>query len=267
MARSASSIVLTIIAALVALLGMATAVFGPTLYREGRALVGPIASLATAQGAFGELNQEFPFEPPGDGIVREDRLLVFLELWEELHGHYVRWQELADATEGSRDRSWEEAKEVLGATEDVHRQQLQALRSHRMSPTELLWLEDLVFYQWWQRVERELEESQRPTIARELRRTGTADLEFVESLEVRHGPSPALASVKRRLEDRLASLSEPERPEVADVPRENQNLFWQQRERIAAIGLPVRYPLHDIVRDQAPVILPDRVIVTEAPEE
>ena len=75
MART-SNTVWNVVLIVLGLLGLATAVFGPSLYREGSAFVAPLAELAGAEKAMNTLDEEFPFEPPADGFIREDRLAV-----------------------------------------------------------------------------------------------------------------------------------------------------------------------------------------------
>jgi hypothetical protein len=242
-----STVVWTIVLAVVALLGALVALLGPRLYREGRSFAAPIAELAGAEQAVAAVNRELPFEPPRDGLVQEGRLLVFLDVWEELRPRYQRWHELVEEGRHGQAKSWQDAKAALAATRDVQHAQIEILRSHRLSPAELVWLDDMVLSKWWRRIEPLLSGPDRPAVVEKLQKTGEDDLLFVAELERQHGRSPATRAMKQRLEERLASLEPSTMPRLPDLPVANQQLFWRHRQRIAAIGAPSSYPLHGLL--------------------
>jgi hypothetical protein len=248
MKRSTSTVLLTIAIAVLAIVGALAALVGPRLYREGRSLVAPIAELAHAEQAVAALDRELPFTPPADGLVDADRLRVYLDVWDALRVQYQRWQNLVEHDHHGRAQSWQEAKAALAATRDVQRSQLEILRGHGMSPAELLWLDDAVLRGWWRKVEPLLTGKDRPAVAEQLRRTSEDDLRFVAELERLHGRSPATTAIRQRLEQRLAASAPEAMPELPDVPASNQRLFWRHRQRIAAIGSPSDYPLHELLR-------------------
>ena len=64
MQRSTANVVWTVVIVVLVLFGLAAAVFGPRLYREGKAFVGPIAELAASEKVLRTLDEECPFEPP-----------------------------------------------------------------------------------------------------------------------------------------------------------------------------------------------------------
>jgi hypothetical protein len=254
MPRSTSNVIWTVVLVVLVLLGLAAAVLGPRLYREGRAFVAPIAELAASESAMAALDEEFPFEPPEDGLVRESRLLVFFDIEDELRAQYEPWQALVNELEGRRAQSWQEAKEALAATRDVHRAQREILRSHGMSRAELVWLEDTAL-PWWRQIEPQLSHVDRPTVAEGLREAAREDLRFVAELEHRHGSSPALRAMEHRLRDRLASLESSVMPETTGLSAENQELLWRHRERVAAIGDLSAHPLHGILREGEGIVV------------
>jgi hypothetical protein len=254
MPRSTSNVLWTVVLAVVVLLGLAAAVLGPRLYREGRAFVGPIAELAASERAMAALDEEFPFTPPDDGLVPEDRLIVFLEVWDELGARYAEWQALVSQLEGRRTQSWQEAKEALAATRDVHRTQREVLRAHRMSPTELVWIENTVLT-WWRQVEPRLRDADRPAVVRELREAREGDLRLLADLERRHGPSRALEAMEQHLQASLSSLEPAAMPETTGVTLEDQRLFWRHRARIAPIEDATMNPLHEMIREPGGVRL------------
>ncbi len=258
MKRSVSTVLLSITVAVVALVGVLAALVGPRLYREGRSFVGPISELAHTEQAVAALNRELPFTPPGDGIVKEERLKVYLDVWDALRVHYRRWQDSVGRNHHGRAQSWEEAKAAIGATRDVQRAQLEILRAHGLSPAELLWLDDVVLRGWWRQVEPLLSGRDRPAVAEQLRRTGEDDLAFVGELERQHGGSPALSAIRQRLQQRLAANTPSAMPELPELPMANQRLFWHHHERIAAIGAPSDYPLHELLRGHGPVVVNPR---------
>ena len=54
--------------------------FLPSLIRKGATVIGPFMDLQETKSALLELDSEFPFEPPADGLVTEARLKDFLDV-------------------------------------------------------------------------------------------------------------------------------------------------------------------------------------------
>jgi hypothetical protein len=247
MARSESSVVWTIVAIVGTVLLAAAVLFGPRLWREGRALVGPIAELSRAEGEAKKLNEEFPFQAPEDGRLEPDRVDVFLQIRRELVPHYERWIEVERRVEGgSNPESWEGAKEILAVTRDVVQLQAETLRARAMSPVEFRWLERRVFEQWFEVVQGQ---SGHQVEAGGLVETTEDDLEFVRGLEASHGRSRALAEVRQRLEGRLAELTDPACPEVEGYSEADAGLLWERRAVIAELTLERYSTIHSALRE------------------
>jgi hypothetical protein len=236
MARGCWTAVLIVV---VVIVGLAV-VFGPTIYREGRAVAGPVVELARSEGALEDLDAEFPFDPPsGDAEVTEGRLLEFLAVRRELRPLYAEWQNTVKVVEREHGDSWRGAKVVLAETRDTMTGQIAALRDAQMSPSEFLWLEDIV-YQRWRNPQDDAEHRARREVVRELTEE---DLNMVSGLERRHGSSPALRELRSRLDDRLAATEDGGPVSVPGISPETQELFWHHREQIDELDL-AGYELH-----------------------
>ncbi len=220
--------------ALVVLAALATigVVWGPKLYREGRAVGGPILDLARAEKRLDALDESFPFTPPADGAVAPDRLEAFLDVRADLKPRYQAWQALVREIEKRGDESWETAREVIIATRNVIVAQIENLERARMSKSEFRWLETTVYDDW---LDAGLSE---PADARLLTATED-DLGFLGELEQRFGPTRALAEVRARLESRRDELRG---PEVEAGP--NDALFAAHNDRIANLRLDDFQEIH-----------------------
>lgn len=236
MARGCWTAVLVVFAIVIALL----AIVGPTLYREGRAVVGPVADLARSEKVYESLDAEFPFTPPdGEAAITEERLLQFLAVRRELKPLYDSWQDSVDVVEREHGDSWVGAKLVLTATRDAMSGQTTALREARMSPTEFLWLEKLVYQH-----DRSPQRGGGARVRQEaIRRLTEEDLEFVAGLEEAHGTSPALEEIRSRLEQRLSTFETPDRAAMPDITSATQELLWRYRDEIDELDL-AGYELH-----------------------
>ncbi len=60
-----STVVWSLIGLVVVILGILGAVYGPEMYREGKAIVGPIVDIAQSEDRLAALNTEMPFAVSG----------------------------------------------------------------------------------------------------------------------------------------------------------------------------------------------------------
>jgi hypothetical protein len=252
MARGCWTAVLVVV---VIVIGLA-AVVGPTVYREGRAIAGPIAQMARSEGELEDLDSEFPFTPPeGDAVVTEQRLLEFLAVRRELKPLYLSWQDTVETVERQHGESFAGAKPVLAATRDVMTGQIVALRNARMSPSEFQWLEDVV-YDRWQSAQGDADPVARRAVIRQLTED---DLEFVSALERRHGSGAALTQLRDRLEERLATTTAATPVSAAGIAPATQDVLWRHRDVIDQLDL-ARHELHSVLsrRERTAITIGDR---------
>lgn len=240
-----STVVWSLIALVVAILAVLGAVYGPTMIRQGRALVGPIVDIAQSEERLAELNTEMPFEEPSDGAVPADRLAVFIEIRRNLLPQYKQWQDIERELERNGEEDWESAVEVLTAIQSVMGVQIETLRNHGMSPAEFVWIEDLVYRTWADGAEDAVSTS---AANEALRETTEADKETLAELERRYGRSKSMTEFAAHLDRRLNSLEHPEPPVVDGVSPETSALLWAHREELRSLDLAAYSELHGILR-------------------
>jgi hypothetical protein len=239
-----STVLWSLIGVVVATLGVLGLIYGPGLYREGKAVVGPIVELTKIEDDLAHLNDEFPFSVPPDGEVGEERLSTFLGIRRELQPKYKSWDEMIHRVDESDVEDWNTAKEVLGETQDVMVTQVTVLREHRMSPAEFVWIEELVYGTWAEAV---AGASETTAVADEVRRLTTDDLVALDDLERRYGRSKAIREYRSRLEARMAEVDEPIVPVVGGVSEMDAKLFWERRDEIAELNFAGYADLHEAI--------------------
>ena len=249
MART-STVIVSLLLAVLVVLGVLGLIYGPDLYREGKALVGPIVELSQVEDQLAALDAEMPFTPPDDLVVPEDRFRVFLDIRRELLPRYTAWQELESRVESSGDEDWKTAKEVLAQVREVAAAQRAALAEHRMPPAEFIWIEDRVYGDWARAVAFSPESR---AVTEALAEAAREDLAVLDELDRRHGPSPASRELRRRFQLRAEVAQNPSAPVVEGVPEANASLFWAHREVIDELDLERYSDLHDLLRDSGNV--------------
>lgn len=240
-----STIVWSLIGLVILILGMLGAIYGPEMYREGRAIVGPIVDIAKSEDRLVAINTEMGFEEPEDGIVPEDRFSVFLDIRRELLPHYLEWQDIERQLEQHEAENWGSAKEVLAAIQTVMTIQIETLQVHEMSPAEFVWIEDLAYLTWAEAAEETIAESAGMEV---LRETTRADSVTLAELESRFGSSRTSREFAAVLDRRLQSLENPGPPTVEGVAEATSSMFWDQREELVDLDLARYSELHDILR-------------------
>ncbi len=247
MSRKTANVVGCVVIGLFLVVAIPAVTFGPRLAREASAVIKPVSALVGSEETLGRMDDGVAFVPPEDGSISEDRLLVFLQIREELKRSYEPWQAFVNTMKGQQTSSWPEAKKALRLTAEVFETQVRTLREHGMSRAELVWLEDRVYRDWLGAIDAQPGDSGRPLVSHRLRERTREDLRFLAELEQRYGASPALAEMDRRLRARMAALDE-NRPEVAGMPAATQELLWRSRDRIRALDLS-RCELHSRLRN------------------
>jgi hypothetical protein len=249
MART-STVVVSVILTVLLVLGLLALVYGPGLYREGKALVEPIVELSKAKDQLIALNSEMPFEPPDDGVVAEDRFQIFLDIRRELLPRYKAWQELEQRLDASGEEDWQTAKEVLAQVREIASAQRGALTGHGMSPDEFNWIEDRVYGVWAKGI---VAAEGDQAVADALHDAAREDLATLDDVDRRYGPSRASHELRRRLETRLAATSADKAPSVEGISEDDARLFWAHREDINELDLERYSDLHDLLRESGNV--------------
>ncbi len=238
MSDTASSVWKVLGTAAAVTLVAAAALVGPRMYRAGRSVVAPVVEMSRLEDRLAALDAEFP-PPPGGPALDADRLRDFLAVRRDLVPAYRAWDEVVREVE-ARGESWAGARDVLAATRDVMRTQIEALRARSMSPEEFRTLERLVYDRWLDAVEG----SPRNTGVAEVTRS---DLEFVRELTGRDGSSPALTAVEHRLAERLDTLASGGPPPVDGIAPEVGALLWAHHDEIADLRLG-SHTMHSTLR-------------------
>lgn len=247
--------VLWVILGIIALcFGVLALIYGPRIYREGKAVLGPISDLTASEEAIEQLNAEYPFQVPEDGLIDEERFVAFLDARQELRDHYTGWEQEVNRIENEQPESWQGAKQALAVTRDLFEAQVNVLRKRSMSATEFVWLEDMAYRTWLEEVRRILGSEVHPEAVARVEEMTRSDLGFVEELTARHGTSQALDAIEDRLNERLEELAKRERPAVEGVSAANQELFWKYHRRIENNALDtVGGGIHNRFREPAEV--------------
>lgn len=220
------------------------ALVGPRVYRAGRSVVAPVVEMNRLEDQLAALDAEFP-PPPGGPALDADRLRDFLAVRHDLLPVYKAWDEVVQEVE-ARGESWAGARDVLAATRDVMRTQIEALRARSMSPGEFHALERLVYDRWLDRLGGPGVPGGTPhdAVVAEVTRS---DLEFVREVARRDGSSPGLTAVERRLAERLDALATGGPLTVDGVPPEVGALLWAHHDEIAALRLGT-HAMHSTLR-------------------
>jgi hypothetical protein len=243
MARSGSNVVLTVVVVVIVGLGIVAGVVGPRIYREGKAMVQPIAEMAKAEERLAALNEEFPYDGSGDGLVSEERLTAFLDVRRSLKPKYEAWDAMVREVE-SKEESWDTAKVVIAQTSQVMTAQIDLLQAASMSQNEFRHLEVEIYERWLGAVT----EAEGLALDPAIRTFTEDDLAFVAGLRAQHGESPPLEAMDRRLRERLDAVNLEGPPAVDGVPAANAALYWERLDEIRGLDLADN-DLHSALRD------------------
>ena len=243
MARSGSNMVLTVVGVLIVGLGIVAGVIGPRIYREGKAMVQPIAEMAKAEERLAALNDEFPYDQSAEALVTEERLTAFLDVRRSLKPKYEAWDAMVREME-SKEESWNTAKVVIAQTSEVITAQIDLLRAASMSQIEFREMEIEIYERWLSAVTA----AEGLALDPAMRTFTEDDLAFVAKLRAQHGESAPLEAMERRLRQRLDAVTLVGPPAVDGVPEANAALYWDHLDVIRDLDLSDS-DLHSALRD------------------
>jgi hypothetical protein len=226
-----------VIVAVLAIAAVAVALLAPGFVQSSRETIRSVSGLFRADRELEGVAQELPFTPPQDDLASPEQLARFLAVRRAFQQPYEAWSEVVRRAEAAEKAGWSETREVLTATSDTMRFQIETLRAHRMSPAEFLWLEGLIYRTWLPGTRARVRDQAAADLAR-------SDLEFLADVERRHGRSAALREVRGRFEERLHQADGPSAPAPEDP---NHRLFWEHRDEIEVLDLG-DHPIHARLR-------------------
>jgi hypothetical protein len=135
------------IAVVVAGLAVGAAVFGGLWWAKGKA-----DQFTGNEARIDELKKkanEVPFEEPEDGVVREDRLVKFLDIRKRLYSVYQKHQDALEAMNKKKQAEWSDVTTGLGVLNEIRMAQAQALADVGMSEDEYRFMIGQVYKTLW----------------------------------------------------------------------------------------------------------------------
>jgi hypothetical protein len=135
------------IAFVVAGLGVAAAVFGGLWWAKGKA-----EQFTASESRIDDLKKKanaVPFTRPADGVIREDRLLKFLDIRKRVFAVYEQHKDELEAMGKKKQGDFSDVARGLGIVNDVRTAQAQALADVGMSEDEYRFLVEQVYKTLW----------------------------------------------------------------------------------------------------------------------
>jgi hypothetical protein len=135
------------IAFVVAGVGVAAAVFGGLWWAKGKA-----EQFTANESRIDDLKKKanaVPFTRPADGVIREDRLLKFLDIRKRVFTVYDQHKDELEAMGKKKQGDFSDVARGLGIVNEVRMAQAQALADVGMSDAEYLFMVEQVYKTLW----------------------------------------------------------------------------------------------------------------------
>jgi hypothetical protein len=135
------------IAFVVAGLGVAAAVFGGLWWAKGKA-----EQFTASESRIDDLKKKanaVPFTRPADGVIREDRLLKFLDIRKRVFAVYEQHKDELEAMGKKKQGDFSDLTKGLGMVNEVRTAQAQALADVGMSEDEYRFMVEQVYKTLW----------------------------------------------------------------------------------------------------------------------
>ena len=135
------------VAFLVAGVGLAAAVFGGLWWAKGKA-----EQFTANESRIDDLKKRanaVPFTRPADGVIREDRLVKFLDIRKRVFAVYEKNKDVLEAMGKKKQGDFSDVTRGLGIVNDVRMAQAQALADVGMSENEYRFMVEQVYKTLW----------------------------------------------------------------------------------------------------------------------
>src|SRR5712691_1806453 len=139
---------LVAVAVVLALAGVAAAVFGPGALRRARQVYAPISRMKGEQREFDDWVRQQGWRAPATPALTAEKLDAFLALRRELRDLDQKGQGLRSRAPQDRRPRLDEVASMMEDAGGLMTQRLQAFRRHQMTPGEYDSLERLVYENW-----------------------------------------------------------------------------------------------------------------------
>ncbi len=106
-----------------------------------KSATGDIAQVSKSAAVIKNLDAKYPFTPPSDGRVNEQRLQAYISVCNEAKPAVDEYTSWMTAHEGQKEGHFSDVKQAMELTGKAYKSLADALTSHKMSPREFTWIE------------------------------------------------------------------------------------------------------------------------------
>ncbi len=114
---------------------------GGWLKNKIKSATGDITQVGKSAAVIKKLDAEYPFTPPSDGQVSEQRLQAYISVCNEAKPAVEEYASWMTAHEGQKEGHFSDVKQAIELTGKATKSLADALKSHQMSPREFTWIE------------------------------------------------------------------------------------------------------------------------------
>jgi hypothetical protein len=135
------------VAFVVGMLGVAAAVFGGLWWAKGK-----VDQVTAHEARIDELKKRanaVPFSEPADGLIREDRLVKFIDIRRRVFDVYVKHKDELEAMNKKEKADFSDVTKGLGVLSEVRTAQAEAQADVGMGESEYHWLVQQVYKTLW----------------------------------------------------------------------------------------------------------------------
>lgn len=91
--------------------------------------------------AIQQMDQQYPFQEPADGLLREDRLQAFMSICKKINGVSAPLQADLERLNSGGEGNMEDANKAMAAVATITQALKEGLEQNQMSPSEFRWIE------------------------------------------------------------------------------------------------------------------------------
>ncbi len=114
---------------------------GGWLKNKIRSATGDITQVGKSAAVIKKLDAEYPFTPPSNGQVSEQRLQAYIAVCNEAKPAVDEYGSWMTAHEGQKEGHFSDVKQAIELTGKATKALADGLKSHKMSPREFTWIE------------------------------------------------------------------------------------------------------------------------------
>jgi hypothetical protein len=183
-----------------------------------------------------ELQKEYPFTPPSDGVITNHQLQRFLNVRKALYGVYHEHAAELEKLKNTSNPDLGSAVKGFSMIKDLRSAQAKALAEQHMSPDEYKYMVSAIYVTWATKVTKDVEPAMASAAEGFKKSLDQLDHQLADP-NLSETAKEQLKKTKEAVQSQLDAIPKNVDKELESVPKQNIELFTEYQKEIAQYSM------------------------------